>query len=530
MLISGGRPDLASAAIEIRQDGGPARVVEAGPRPDDYSVELVPTRALGVSLRSQAAERNVSLQISRVTIMPEGFGAVVPRASVLVRTALGAALLTALLLAVGFSGSQSLWVAVGVLAAPLCLLGLSDPFSAVHLARKASLFIPLLTLPAALLPRERARRWLPVLALGLAVRCVVFHPLYDYKDVEIHHQVTRVASRKGAAELWSHMAEYQQRFDLGRASSGSGIVPFPYPPTFHTVAALVPLEDTEESMKVVALVAQGLGVLLVMLLAGRLVGPGAPEVAAGLLAALFPRDLLELLRASYPAILGHAVDLAIVAWLVLRFDALRSARGIVGLALALATAALTYNAAPVHFALFIPALVLTASLPPALPGRRGLILAALGGGLLALAYYGGFVRSTWEHAMQANTLARAQSLGTVRLGQTLGHWEIVARPYLLVPLLGAFVLVRQWWPRAESRVLLAWLLYPMIILIPVWLSPEPFRYFRQFYFAYALFPVLAACLGASRRGLMAPATAALLTWSGYEILRMGDGFFLAGSH
>jgi len=529
LLVSGSRPGLASAAIEIRQDGGAARVVEVGPLPDDHSVELVPTGALKVSLRSQAAERNVSLQISGVTIMPEGFGAVVPRASVLVRTALGAALLTALLLAVGFSGPQSLLVSFGVLAAPLCVLGLADPFSAVHLARKASLFVPLLTVPAVLLPRARARRWLPVLALGLAVRCVVFHPLYDYKDVEIHHQTTRVAARQGAVELWRHMAEYQQRFDLGRASSGSGMVPFPYPPTFYTVAALVPLEDTEEAMKVVALVAQGLGVLLVMLLAGRLGGPGAPEVAAGLLAAFYPPDLLELLRASYPAILGHAVDLAVVAWLALRFDALRSTRAMVGLALALAAAALTYNAAPVHFALFIPVLVLTASLPPAVPARRGLILAALGGGLLALGYYGDFVRSTWEHAMQATTLARDQSLGTLWLKQSLGHWEIGGLPYLLVPLSGAFIIIRQTWPRAESRVLLAWVLYPVVILIPIWLSPEPFRYFRQFYFASALFPVLAACLGASRRGLLAPATAALLVWSGYQILRMGDGFFLVGS-
>jgi hypothetical protein len=77
-------------------------------------------------------------------------------------------------------------------------------------------------------------------------------------------------------------------------------------------------------------------------------------------------------------------------------------------------------------------------------------------------------------------------------------------------------------------VLLAWLLYPVVILIPVWFTPEPFRYFRQYYFASALFPLLAACLGASRRGMLAPATAALLAWSGYQILRMGDAFFLVG--
>ncbi len=339
--------------------------------------------------------------------------------------------------------------------------------------------------------------------------------------------MTRVASREGAAELWSRMAHYQQRFDLGRASSGSGMVPFPYPPTFYTVASLLPLEDTEEAMKLVALAAQGLCVLLVMVLARRLVGPGSPEVAAGLLAALFPPDLLELLRASYPALLGHAVDLAVVAWLFCRFRDLRFARGTLVLALALAAAALTYNAAPVHFALFIPTLFLTASLRPTLLGRRGLTLAALGGALLSLAYYGSFVRSTWERAMEGNTLARAQGLSAQRLEQALGHGEVGALPYLVVPVAGAWLLLRRSWLRPESRVLLAWLLYPVFILVPVLLSPEPFRYFRQFYFAYPLFPLLAASLGTVRRGLMVPVTAALLAWSAYEIMVVGRSFFLA---
>ena len=526
LLVTGARPGLAPAAIELRQDGGSTEVVDAGPWPADHALELVPARALAFSLRSRDAERNLSLQLSRVTILPAGAGAVMPEASVMVRIALGAAVLAATFLAAGFSGRLSLLASLGILAAPLCLVGLRDPFSAVHLARKASLFLPLLT-ALALLSRERARRIVPVVAVALAVRCAVFHPLYDYKDVEIHHQVTRVAARDGAAELWSRMADYQQRFDLGRASSGSGMVPFPYPPTFYAVAALLPLEDTEEAMKVVALAAQGLAVLLVMVVAGRLVGPGPPEVAAGLLAALFPLDLRELLRASYPALLGHAVDLSVVAWLSCRFRDLCFVRGTLVLAFTLAAAALTYNAAPVHFALFLPSLFLTASLRPTLPGRRGLTLAALGGALLSLAYYGSFVRSTWNRAMEGNALAQAQGLSATALEQALGRLEVGTLPYLFVPTVGAWFLLRRSWPCPESRVLLAWLLYPVLILVPVSLSPEPFRYFRQFYFAYPLFPLLGAALGAVRRGWVIPFTVALLAWSVYESVLVGRSFFLA---
>ena len=528
LLVIGGRPGLAPSPIQLQQDGGTVEVVEVGPLGIDHTMALVPASALGLSLRSPETERDLSLQIARVTLLPTGTGAVVPERSVLVRTALGAAALAAAFLATGFSGPQSLLGALGILSVPLCLVGFSDPFSAVHLARKVSLFVPLLTAPFALLPRECARRFVPVLAVTLALRSAVFHPLYDYKDVEIHHQVTRVAVRLGPAELWSRMGDYQQRFDLGRASSGSGMVPFPYPPTFYTLAALLPLEDTEEAMKIVAIAAQALSVLVVMVLAGRLLGPGPPEVVAGLLAAFFPSDLLELLRASYPAILGHAVDLCVVAWLFGRLGELRSLRGITLLALLLAAAALTYNAAPVHFAVFLPTLLLVASARPPVPGRTGLILAALGGALLSMAYYGGFVRSTWERAMEGNARAGAPGLPGLRLGQVLGSWDVSTLAYLIVPLAGATILLRRTgFAAPESRILVAWLLFPLVILGPVFLSPEPFRYFRRFYFAYPLFPLLAASVATLRRGWILPVTVALLAIGAYEIAVIGRAFLLA---
>lgn len=527
MLVHGGRPDQIAAPVELEQDGGPASIVEAGPQAADHVLDLLPARALGLSLRSHDTERNLSLLVSHLILLPGGPGAVVPQASVLVRTALGAAALLAIFLAAGFSGRRSLVASLALLAAPLCLVGVFDPFSALHLARPTSLVVPLLTAPVLLLPRERARRLVPVLAAALTLRCAVFHPRYDYKDVEIHRQVTRVAERQGAAELWTRMTDYQQRFDLGRASGGSGMVPFPYPPTFYTLAALVPLDDTEEAMKLVALIAQGLTVLLVMVLAARLVGPGGPEIAAGSLAALLPPDLLELLRASYPAILGHAVDLAVVAWLACRFSDLNSAKGTGMLALALAAAALTYNAAPVHFAVFLPVLFWAASLPPAIRGRLGLALAALGGGLLSLAYYGGYLRSTLARAMEGHTLARTQGQWAQPLEHLIAHTGTYTLVYVLVAIAGGFVALRRGWPRAESRVLLAWLLFPMIILIPVSLSPEPFRYFRQFYFAYPLFPLLAAAVGAGlRRATWLPLLAALVGWSAYETLLLSRTFFL----
>ena len=97
-------------------------------------------------------------------------------------------------------------------------------------------------------------------------------------------------------------------------------------------------------------------------------------------------------------------------------------------------------------------------------------------------------------------------------------------------LAGAAILLRRTgFTAPESRILVAWLLYPVIVLVPVFLSPEPFRYFRRFYFAYPLFPLLAASLATLRRGWILPVTVMLLAWSAYEIAVIGRAFLLSPS-
>jgi hypothetical protein len=524
-LLHAGRPALLAAPIEMAQ-GGASTSRLVGP-PAVHAMALQPAPSVRIDLRARDAERNLSVQVFRLTLLPDGPLALLPATGIVVRAALGAAVLAAIFLATGFGGPRSLLASFLLVGLPLSVVGLYDPFAALHLARKAAFYAPLLLAPVALLPRPLARRWLVVLAVALVARCAVYHPSYDYQDVDIHHGVARVAVREGAAELWNQMPHYQQVFDLGRASAGSRYQPFPYPPTFYILAALLPVEDTVDAIKLLGIASQGLVVLMVMILAGRILGPGLPERAAGMLAALFPADLLELLRASYPALLGHALDVGLVTFLVCRWEDLRSNKGVFLVAAGLAAAALTYNAAPVHFGLFVPLLLAAASLKPPLPARTRVVLAALLGAALSLVYYGGYLRWTWEQAHRGTAFAAVRATTEMRMALALGPWETLGVPYLFLAAAGAVVVLKRLWPSSGSRVVLAWALYLPAALALVFLVFEPFRYFRQYHFVHPLFPLLAVGLLGERRSLVMAVTALLVAWNLREIVYLGTPFFTA---
>jgi hypothetical protein len=240
-----------------------------------------------------------------------------------------------------------------------------------------------------------------------------------------------------------------------------------------------------------------------------------------------PADVLELLRASYPAILGHAMDVGLVTFLALRWDRLRTTRGLLTLALFLAGCGLTYNASPVHFGLLLPLLLIAASLNPPLQGRRGLVLGTLFGALLALAYYGRYASGLFRKLVASGPLeADAPSLAQ-RADTALGGWDAgMGLPFVAAALVGLGVVLRASWVPACGRVIAAWAAYVPLISLPVLVLPEPFHYFRRLYFALPLASLLAARAGGRRRALTAALTVLLLIWSGWKMTSYVRPFFV----
>jgi hypothetical protein len=294
----------------------------------------------------------------------------------------------------------------------------------------------------------------------------------------------------------------------------------PYPPVLHTIVGFFPFGDTEDVLKWTGILLHVSAAVLVMLIAHRATESGSAALASGVMAALFPDGILELLRASYPAFLGQLSLLVVVLLLMRQEKALSSTYGVLGFGALFAGCALIYNAGPLSLAIFLPLLLAAFWMPPKLSGSLGLIAAAASGSVPALAYYGGFLLEL------ARTPGGSEDLGFgERLRAATVGWDAFGPLYLALGIAGLLVVLKRR-SLPESRVLLAWAAYAPAISLPVFLAPEPLYYFRRLFFIYPLAPVLAALALSRRNRLLVLATIALLGWSLYRLSDFVEPFYV----
>jgi hypothetical protein len=517
LIVLGGRPERAPAEIEIAQEDRLLGVIPAGGKVAPFSYPLVPGRA-AFRFVSRTADPGHGLKLEELRLIPEEWGALLPDVRSVALSAAAAVLFAAAFVFAGFSPRASAFLTITILGLPLAAL---DPFASLHWLRKGALVSSSLSLLIVLGLRSQSkwRKLVPAATL-LAASFALFHPFYYFKDVDIHREVTDVVRQQGARELWSRMDYYQERFGLGRASLEGRRRPMPYPPVLHTIAGWFPFGDTEDVLKWTGILLHVSAVVVVMLVAGSVSESDAAAVAAGVMAASFPDGILELLRASYPALLGQ-LALVVMVFLVMRHGkALRSTSGVVAFGALFAACALIYNAGPLTLAIFLPLLLAAFWMPPPLPGAWGLLPAAVVGSLPALGYYGGFLLDLAKGPGNGEELGFAPRLRAATVG-----WDVFGPLYILFGLAGLLVVVRRR-ERLESRVLLAWAAYAPAISIPVLLAPEPLYYFRRLFFVYPLAPILAAVAVSRRKWLLVLATLALVGWSLYRAADFIEPFYV----
>lgn len=516
LIVIGGRPERAPAEIELAQNERVLGVIPAGDKVVPFSFSLEPGQA-SFRFSSRTVDPGHGLKLEGVRLVPDELSAVLPDARSLSIAAGAAVLLAISFVIAGFSPRASALLAICFLVLPLAGL---DPFASLHWLAKGALVSSALSLSAVLLLRSLPKGEKLVLAgTLLAGSLVLFHPAYYFKDVDIHRDVTDVVRQQGARELWSRMGYYQERFGLGRASLEGKRRPMPYPPVLHTLVGWFPLGDTEDALKWAGILLQAATVLVVMLIAARVSESDGVPVAAGVMAATFPDGVLELLRASYPALLGQ-LALILLVFFVLRYQkALRSARGVVAFGALFAACALIYNAGPLTLAVFLPLLLAAFWMPPRLPGASGLVAASVLGGIAALGYYGGFLLDLAKGPGGGEGLGFVSRLRAVTVG-----WDVFGPLYIVLGLAGLWLTVKR--RNAESRVLLAWAAYAPAISIPVFLAPEPLYYFRRLFFVYPLAAILAALALSRGKRLLVLATLALVAWSLYHGLDFVEPFYV----
>ena len=516
LVVLGGRPEREPAEIDVLLGDRALGDLPAGGRIAPFSFPLPPGRA-SLGFVSRTPDAGHGLKLEGVRLVPGGWGALLPDARSVALSAAAAVLLAVSFLAAGFSPRGSALLAIAILGLPFAAL---DVFASLHWLRKGALVSSILSILVVLVLRSMSKwgKLVPVATL-FAASFALFHPSYYFKDVDIHREVTDVVRQQGARELWSRMDHHQERFGLGRASLEGRRRPMPYPPVLHTAVGWFPFGDTEDLLKWAGILLHVAAVVAVMLIAGRLSESEVAAVAAGVMAASFPDGVLELLRASYPALLGQLV-LVVMVFLVMRHGkALQSPSGVVAFGALFGACALVYNAGPLTLAVYLPLLVAAFWMPPPLPFRTGLLGAALLGSAPAFQYYGGFLL---EFAKGGG----GTGLGfTERLRAATVGWDVFGPLYILFGLAGLLVVARRR-DRLESRVLLAWAAYAPAISIPVLLAPEPLYYFRRLFFAYPLGPILAAVSVSRRKQLLVLATLALVGWSLYRVSDFIEPFYV----
>jgi hypothetical protein len=517
LFILGGRPERAPAEIEIAQEGRPLGSLPAGGRVAPFSFPLLPGRA-SFQFLSRTADSGHGMKLEGLRLVAGERGAIVPDERSLALSAAAGILLTVAFLLSGFSPRASALLATATLGLPLAALG---GFASLHWLRKGALSASVLSLLIVFLLRSQSKWRKLVLAVTLlAASFALFHPSYYFKDVDIHREVTDVVRQEGARELWSRMDYYQERFGLGRASLEGKRRPMPYPPVLHTLAGWFPLGDTEDVLKWAGILLHTATVFVVMLIASRSAESEGVSIAAGVMAASFPDGILELLRASYPALLGQLALVVMVYLIVRRGKALQSTSGVFAFGALFAACALVYNAGPLTLAVYLPVLLAAFWMPPRLEGASGLLRAAALGAVPALGYYGGFLLDLARGPGGGNELGYAERFRAATVG-----WDVFGPLYILLGLAGLLVVARRR-ERLESRVLLAWAAYAPAISIPVFLAPEPLYYFRRLFFVYPLAPILSGIAVSRRKRMVVLVTIALVGWSLYRVSDFIEPFYV----
>ncbi|HWX23860.1 MAG TPA: hypothetical protein VN083_02410 [Vicinamibacteria bacterium] len=250
---------------------------------------------------------------------------------------------------------------------------------------------------------------LTFLARGAALN----HPDFYYPDFMLHARLVQVVREAGvdflrspSRYLWARARGVPpEAGGLVRAASGLWMRPFngaplgmPYSLAFHLPFALLPLgyDSILTAIRVAGALISTLPLLAAFVFARR-AGISAFGVV---LMAVVPSYVSKLSVGALPAIFGHAVDMAFLAWLAGRVGELSRPRVFaVGVAL-VAACDLAYVSAVIHLSLFLALLGLVLALEAPMGARfRALVVPlALGAGgtLVAVAlYYRDFLGAVW---------------------------------------------------------------------------------------------------------------------------------------
>jgi hypothetical protein len=414
------------------------------------------------------------------------------------------------------------------------------------------------------LPAARGADGLPEVSLivlvALALRlALLLHPAFFYPDLLVHARFAWQLVRTGVGRFLAEYIRHQFQFSLGLQNVSGHWYALPYPPALYVLAApVIRLGYSPETA--VELVAASLNALAAFLFFGIARALGAPKktaLATAALLPLLPIFLVRLALAYYPAISGGALDMAVVLWLLSRFEGFRKPLPILGLAVAMGLVFLTYTQSFLNFGV-----LLVVFLPwewirdrTSRPAILGIVAGVCLGGLLAF----GLFYERYLPGVAAMRAGVAQPEESVLLEKPVApepearvpeeeknpffgpDWDLLRGlrkaafrlwvfygPFALAIPFGLVLLLRGALPR-NGRFVMAWALHYLVMNLGSGGLPSPnlLRYNKEMEFVAALACLALATLGSWIAERMRPLALAyggsLLAWMLWEVAPLFGG-------
>jgi hypothetical protein len=240
------------------------------------------------------------------------------------------------------------------------------------------------------------RGLLAVLVLAaLVIRLiVVLHPRFYYPDVTVHGLLLARLNGLGLKTFLARYFESQFEFSLGLQMEKGNWYAFPYPPALYLFCWPVTRLGGyayDVTVSLLPAVINSIEVLFVYALVRRLGFSTSIGSLASFFVPLLPLFITRLSYAYFPAIVGHAFDVAVILLLVSRIERPVRLQTVLLLASAFAVAMLTYTQSLLNFAILLPIFVaselITDRAPANLHRQAGLLGALILGGLLSLTVF-----------------------------------------------------------------------------------------------------------------------------------------------
>ncbi len=328
----------------------------------------------------------------------------------------------------------------------------------------------------------------------------VNHPDFYYPDQRTHARLVEQLQKDGL-QFFATPSRSIEDHGVWRTYAYDRVHAFPYTPAFHLpfAALRLPYDTLLLAMKLTAAAVSVVPLLLAWAMARRI---GSSTLAA-LLMLLIPTYTSRLSFAFFPALFGHAVDMAFLYWLMGRMGRLARPRTWLLGAAWVCGCQLAYVSGVINTGVFLLSLALVWAVvgpPPRLRAAAALLaMGALGALASVLLYYRDFLGMATDVAQRATGDGGAshypvQSWWAVAYGRTRDFFDGV---YPLLAAAGLYLLRRA----RAAPLLFAWVLAYALLLLGRARVPDVFLHGHE-----TLFVTPLVCLAA-----------------GEALARLGDG-------